>query len=180
MLLEEKHTSGNQNRCTWTSNNQMLSWWTIFSKQTFKGSLSRDFRFHVFFTNRFPPGPCVSYCIGAFSNFYENSRRYLQLIASVSDTGDKLFTSVNDTGDILSVLLLPVINYQIFIITPTITVSPVTTIPAIIYRRYQQHRRWDTCNRISLPTPQSEHKVKNHYMSVNSNPTASQHLDTGD
>jgi hypothetical protein len=28
--------------------------------------------------------------------------------------------------------------------------------------------------KISLPTPQSEHYVKNHYMSVNSNPTLSQ------
>jgi hypothetical protein len=30
------------------------------------------------------------------------------------------------------------------------------------------------CNKISSPTPQSEHEVENHYMIVNSNPIASQ------
>jgi hypothetical protein len=31
----------------------------------------------------------------------------------------------------------------------------------------------NTCKKISLPTPQSEHWVKNNYMSTNSNPTVS-------
>jgi hypothetical protein len=53
-----------------------------------KGSLARDFRLLVFFMDQFPQ--CPEYPIEAFSNFYENSRRYSQLC--VYDTGDKLFT----------------------------------------------------------------------------------------
>jgi hypothetical protein len=39
-----------------------------------------------------------------------------------------------------------------------------------------RHRiwQWNSCNNISLPTSHSKHKVKNHYLSVNSNPTVSQ------
>ncbi len=69
------------------------------------------------------------YPIGKITNFYENSRRYL-CCSSVS--------------------LLPAINYSCS--------SAVNTIPAIIYRRCQQHRRWNTCNKISLPTPNVSNK----------------------
>ncbi len=51
--------------------------------------------------------------------------------------------------------------------------SPIITITAIVYCRCQRHWRWNVCNNMVLPTPQSEHKVKNHYMNVNSNPAPS-------
>jgi hypothetical protein len=46
-------------------------------KFIFKGTVSRDFRLLVFFMNQFPQAH--EYTIRAFSNFFENSRRYSQL-----------------------------------------------------------------------------------------------------
>jgi hypothetical protein len=43
----------------------------------FKGTVSRDFLLLVFFMNQFPQA--LEYTIRAVSNFFENSRRYLQL-----------------------------------------------------------------------------------------------------
>ncbi len=129
----------------------------------FKGSLTQDFRLQVCSRISFPLAS--EYPIGAISNFYENSRRYSQFRV--------------DNGDLSLVNLSPGTT------TPAIfncwwqrhrwqfiagnnntcdNLSPVTTTPAIIYRRC----RWNICNKISLPTPQSERIVKNHYMNVNS------------
>jgi hypothetical protein len=57
--------------------------------------------------------------------------------------------------------------------TPVIK-SLVKTRLGIMYRWCQQHRQCNNCNKISLPAPQSDHEVKNNYMSENSNPTAPQ------
>ncbi len=49
-------------------------------KTGLKGTVSRNFRLLVFFTNQFPPTPqAPEYTIRAVSNFFENSRRYSQL-----------------------------------------------------------------------------------------------------
>ncbi len=128
-----------------------------------KGTLTRDCLLQVFFTKQIPPWP-LSILLGLF----------------------RIFTKIR--GDICNLVSL----------TPAISCSPVSTTPAIYYPRCHcysinyprcRRHRWLSLfpdfhrfnetgdkylQKISLPTPESKHYVNNQYMSVNSNPTASQ------
>jgi hypothetical protein len=66
-------------------------------RKPFKGSLTRDFLLHVF--SQIGSPWATEYTTGAALNFYNNSRRYLQLC--VYRTDDKLFTGVEKPGDIM-------------------------------------------------------------------------------
>jgi hypothetical protein len=63
----------------------------LWLDNTFKGSLTRDFRLQVFCMNQCPPGPQVFYR-GRFEKKINGDIRE-------SITGDKLFSGVNDTSE---------------------------------------------------------------------------------
>ncbi len=76
---------------SWNQDQAFLLWPTRSSNPPspfpalVKGTVPRDFRLLVFYMNQFLPTPWVYCTIRAVSNFFENSRRYSQLV----DTGGK-------------------------------------------------------------------------------------------
>jgi hypothetical protein len=73
-------------------------------------------------------------------------------IAGVNDTGGRIIAGVVDNDNKAL--------FWIFIksVTLVINLSPVTTTLGIIYRQCQQTLGMrNTCNKISLPTPQSDY-----------------------
>jgi hypothetical protein len=152
-----------------------------------KGSGTRFSSSGFFHESIFPQAPEFDYPNG-MGPFWicMKIRRDIHNFVSISD---KLCISVNDIGNkLLRVSLTLVIkSYPWFSLIPGHRWK--------IYRRYQRHRQKllaisnntgynllsvttkytddERCKGISLYTHQKEYKVKNYYVNVNSNPTAS-------
>jgi len=87
-------------------------WAYVNKKNSFKGSLTRDFRLQVFFMNQCPPGPQVFHW-SLFEFFrklaeifvihrrgvVDKKPKSIKFIAGVNNTAKMLFTGVNDTAD---------------------------------------------------------------------------------
>ncbi len=111
----------------------------VILKLLFKGSLTRDFWLQVFFTNQVPPGPWVSYwyffgfpkILGDIHNFcVQRCQRHRRyIIAGVVVNGNKL-----------------------------VRCRWHRWLSLFVFSGFPWHQRWNTCNKISLPTPQKKNK----------------------